>query len=58
VEETADFKKYRRKNQKKIRKKLRENLKINTLEGKLTNKRIRWYGHILRMGKERILRRS
>jgi hypothetical protein len=29
-------------------------LKMNTLEGKLMNSRIRWYGHVLRMNKERI----
>jgi hypothetical protein len=27
---------------------------INILEGKLTNKRMRWYGHILRMNREKI----
>jgi hypothetical protein len=29
-------------------------LKINTLEGKSTNNSVRWYGHALRMIKERI----
>jgi hypothetical protein len=27
-------------------------IKINTMEGKLTNNRIRWYGHVLRMNEE------
>jgi hypothetical protein len=27
---------------------------MNTLEGKLTNTRIKWYGHILRLNTERI----
>lgn len=31
-----------------------ENLKINTMEGKLRNKRMRLYGHILRTNEERI----
>jgi hypothetical protein len=32
--------------------KIRRNLKINNLEQKLKNNRIRWYGHILRVNKE------
>jgi hypothetical protein len=35
-------------------KKISENLKSNTLKDKLTNNRMRWYGHILRMNEERI----
>jgi hypothetical protein len=34
-------------------KKISENLKINTLEGKLTNNRIRWYECVLRINEER-----
>jgi hypothetical protein len=33
---------------------VRENLKISILESKLTNHRIRWNGHLLRMNEERI----
>jgi hypothetical protein len=33
----------------------KENLNLNTLEGKLTNKRMKLYGHIVRMNEERIL---
>jgi predicted NAD-dependent protein-ADP-ribosyltransferase YbiA (DUF1768 family) len=35
-------------------KKIIQNSKINRLEGKLTNKRIRWYGHVSRMNEVRI----
>jgi hypothetical protein len=32
----------------------RANLNIKTLKGKLTNNRIKWYGHVLRMNEQRI----
>jgi hypothetical protein len=32
---------------------LRESLKTNTVEGKLTNNRIAWYGHVLKLNEER-----
>jgi hypothetical protein len=32
----------------------RQNLKVNTLEHKLINNRIRWYENILRMNKDEI----
>jgi hypothetical protein len=35
--------------------KIKDNLNFNTLEDKLTNNRMRLYGHILRMNEERIL---
>jgi hypothetical protein len=35
-------------------KKIRKNVKANTSEGKLTNSRIRWYRHVLRMNDQRI----
>jgi hypothetical protein len=37
--------------------KIGENLKINALEGKLANNRIRWCGCILKMNEERNLQK-
>jgi hypothetical protein len=35
-----------------------ENLKINTVAGKLMNNKMRWYRYILRMNKDKILKKN
>jgi hypothetical protein len=48
------FMKYRRKSQNGVRNKIiRGSLKLKTSENNLTNNRMRWYGHILRMSEGR-----
>jgi hypothetical protein len=39
-------------------KEILENLKINTMEGKLINNKIKWYGYFLRMNKDKILKKN
>lgn len=53
------FNEYRKKNQheKNTKWKIKEQLKINTLESKLTNNRIRLYEHILRTNKDKIAKK-
>lgn len=38
--------------------KIRENLELKILEGKLTDNIVSWYGHILRLNKARIVKKS